>query len=228
MDFKNKFAISRADAKKILMDNGVWNLLVTLDNKELEVIPEDLARLFVGIRTNMPGHVLEFGSGFSTVVMAKALELNSKGKVKTKNKHVSFPKLFSIETSKEWMNNTQEKINKAGLQKFVELCYSECSIDKYNGQLCSYYDSLPDISPDFIYLDGPDPTTVKDNIKGLTFKHPRKVMAADLLLYESTILPGTVIMVDGRIHNVWFLERMFTRKYEKSIVNTWSVFKLIN
>jgi len=39
-------------------------------------------------------------------------------------------------------------------------------------------------------------------------------MSGDLLLMESTFLPGTFILVDGRTNNVRFLERNFTRHYK--------------
>ncbi len=38
--------------------------------------------------------------------------------------------------------------------------------------------------------------------------------SGDLLLTESTFLPGTFIIVDGRTNNARFLERNFTRNYE--------------
>tara|TARA_Y100000310_G_scaffold345042_1_gene461348 strand:+ start:463 stop:702 length:240 start_codon:yes stop_codon:yes gene_type:complete len=41
----------------------------------------------------------------------------------------------------------------------------------------------------------------------------RTVMSGDLLLMESTFLPGTRILVDGRTNNARFLERNFTRSY---------------
>ena len=39
-------------------------------------------------------------------------------------------------------------------------------------------------------------------------------MSADLLLMESTFLPGTFILVDGRTNNARFLGNNFKRNYE--------------
>ena len=40
----------------------------------------------------------------------------------------------------------------------------------------------------------------------------RTVMAADLLLMESILLPGTFILVDGRTNNTRFLKNNFQKK----------------
>ena len=92
---------------------------------------------------------------------------------------------------------------------------SDVEIGTFNGQLCHYYKNLPDIIAEFIYLDGPSAKDVKGNINGLSFNcEERTVMSGDLLLMESTFLPGTFIIVDGRINNARFLERNFSRNYD--------------
>jgi hypothetical protein len=88
-------------------------------------------------------------------------------------------------------------------------------IGTFSGQLCHFYEKLPNIIPDFIYLDGPSPKDVKGNVRGLDFScDERTVMSGDLLLMESTFLPGTFIIVDGRTNNVRFLLNNFKRKYD--------------
>ena len=42
------------------------------------------------------------------------------------------------------------------------------------------------------------------------------MISGDLILMESTFLPGTFILVDGRTNNVRFLKNNFKRKYEFS------------
>ncbi len=77
------------------------------------------------------------------------------------------------------------------------------------------YDSLPDIVPDFIYLDGPDPKDIKGDINGLSFKcDKRTVMSGDVILMESTLLPNSFILVDGRTNNARFLKRMLLRNWK--------------
>jgi hypothetical protein len=99
----------------------------------------------------------------------------------------------------------------------VNFHYSEIKISTFNGRICHFYDNLPDIVPDFIYLDGPNPKDVKGNVNGMTFQcDERTVMAADLLLMESILLPGTFIIVDGRTNNARFLKNNFQRNFEMS------------
>jgi hypothetical protein len=67
---------------------------------------------------------------------------------------------------------------------------------------------------DFIYLDGPSPKDIEGSLHGLDFSiDERTVMSGDLLLLESTMLPRTFIIVDGRVNNARFLQRNFTRNF---------------
>lgn len=92
--------------------------------------------------------------------------------------------------------------------------HSPAEIGTFQGQLCHYYEILPDVNPDFVYLDGPDPKDVKGSIRGLSFEcDERTVMAGDLLLMESILLPGSFILVDGRTNNARFLSRNFQRPW---------------
>lgn len=122
--------------------------------------------------------------------------------------------LFSLDASKEWIEITKNRFPEHLINR-VHFQYSNVKIGKFSGQLCHYCDCIPDIVPDFIYLDGPSAKDVKGNINGLSFNcEERTVMSGDLLLMESTFLPGTFIVVDGRINNARFLERNFSRNYE--------------
>ena len=186
--------------------------------KPIEPNWDDLCNLYKLIRKRKPFTVLEFGVGYSTVVIAAALEKNwsewDKLTIKPKIRNSQIFKLFSVDTSDYWISKTKERIsdNCAG---FVNFVYSEVEIGTYQGQICHYYKNLPDIVPDFIYLDGPDPKEVKGEINGLSFQcNERTVMSADLLVMESTFLPGLFILVDGRTNNVRFLKNNFKRSYQ--------------
>jgi hypothetical protein len=181
---------------------------------------EDLIRLHQLIRQRKSMTVLEFGVGYSTLVIADALEKNKadwsrlKPKPEIRNRYLF--KLFSVDASKKWLEYTRKQLPKK-LSRLVSFHYSSVSIGTYQDQLCHYYDNLPDVIPDFIYLDAPDPKDVKGKIKGLSFKcDERTVMAGDLLLMESTFLPGTMILIDGRTNNARFLKNNFKRKYKYS------------
>lgn len=179
---------------------------------------DDLARIYKLIRKRKPFTVLEFGIGFSTSVIAHALLKNkeewdtTKNKPKVRNRHLF--KLFSVDTSKKWIEHTRTVLTKEQ-REIVQFTHSDVSIGEFNGQICHYYDTLPDIIPEFIYLDGPHPKEVKGKIRGMSFQcDERTVMSADILSIEPTLIPGTFILVDGRTNNVRFLLNNLKREYE--------------
>lgn len=158
------------------------------------------------------------GVGYSTIVIADALKKNREDwnklpeKPPIRNRFLF--QLFSIDASQKWIEKSKERIPEH-LNDITNFQFSEVKIGTYNGQLCHYYKNLPDIVPDFIYLDGPSPKDVKGDINGLSFEcDERTVMSADLLLMESTFLPGTYILIDGRTNNARFLKNNFKRKYD--------------
>jgi hypothetical protein len=180
--------------------------------------PNDLCRLHRLIRARGCFTVLEFGLGHSTIVMADALKKNEADWITLPQKPAIRNRfmfqLFSVDASKDWIDKTRNRFPRQ-LMNRVHFHFSEVEIGTYNGQLCHYYKDLPDIVPDFIYLDGPAAKDVKGSINGMSFQcEERTVMSADLLLMESIFLPGTFIIADGRTNNARFLERNFTRPYE--------------
>lgn len=197
------------------------NPFAAVRSAELPAIPPeiaDLARLHRLIRKRKSFTVLEFGTGYSTIVIADALQKNQADwealpeKPALRNRHLFH--CFTVDASKNWLAKAEAGFP-AALRPRVTFHHSTVHIGTHNGQLAHFYDNLPDIIADFIYLDGPDPKDVQGSINGLTFQcDERTVLAADLLLMESTFLPGTFILVDGRTNNARFLVRNFQRRYE--------------
>ncbi len=191
-------------ALRYLEDEGVLELI--LDGREDEIKPIwfDLYNMHKIIRERKPATVLEFGIGFSTIVMAHALERNKSGH------------LWSIDTSQEWIKNLEQKLPDT-LRGYVTIQQSDVQIAEHEGQLCHYYETLPDIVPDFVYLDGPSTADVKGSVRGLTFQPHntrwRNQVAADLLLYEASLHNHFFLLVDGRKMNVEFLYRNLKRRY---------------
>ena len=180
--------------------------------------PEDLARLHRLIRQRRSFTVVEYGSGVSTVVIADALAKNeadwlaAPGTVEVRNRHMF--QLFSVETSADWLKHVEENFP-AHLRKHLTMHLSDVEMGTFNGQICHYYTSQPDVVADFYYLDGPWAADVKGDVNGLTFQClERTVMSADLLRMESTLLPGTFILVDGRTNNARFLRNNFRRQFD--------------
>jgi len=199
-------------------EEGAFDAVSGKLNIPFPPVAEDLARLHRLIRKRKAFTVLEFGSGLSTIVMADALSKNKadflaiEEKPELRNRFMF--QIFSVESDKQWIEHSQSNFPKH-LLEHVNFHYSEIKIDTFNGRICHFYDNLPDIVPDFIYLDGPNPKDVKGNVNGMTFQcDERTVMAADLLLMESILLPGTFILVDGRTNNARFLKNNFQRNFE--------------
>jgi len=189
-------------------------------NLNISIPPEtdDLIRLHKLIRSRKSFTILEFGLGYSTIIMADALAKNQRDwsaldeKPQIRNRFMF--QLFSLDASTEWIEKTQSAIPEHLIHR-IHIQQSDVEIGTFNGQLCHYYQNLHDIVPDFIYLDGPSAKDVKGRYRGLSFGcDERTVMAADLLLMEPTFLPGTFIIVDGRTNNARFLERNLSRSYQ--------------
>ena len=177
----------------------------------------DLVRLHHLIRQRKAVTVLEFGVGYSTPIIADALDKNRRDWEKLANKPVIRNRfmfqLFSVDASKKWIAETKKRLP-ARLSPLVTISYRSFSIGPYHDQLCHYYDRLPDVVPDFIYVDAPDTKQVKNMINGLSFQcDERTVMSADLLLMEPILLPGTFILIDGRTNNARFLARNWQRHF---------------
>jgi hypothetical protein len=180
--------------------------------------PEDLARMHKLVRQRKSFTVLEFGLGISTIVMADALMKNEKEfealeeKPKLRNRFLF--QIFAVDSDEKWIEYSRNKLPEH-LKKHIHYCYSEVTIGTFNDRICHYYDKLPDIVPDFIYLDGPSPKDVKGEINGMTFQcDERTVMSGDLLKMEPILIPGAFILVDGRTNNARFLANNFQRDFE--------------
>ncbi len=145
----------------------------------------DLALLHRAIITRRPKVVLEFGVGFSTIIMGQAL--------KQVGGH-----LWTVDASKEWLENTRAKLT----DEPVTLIHSAVQVTG----MCHRYVELPDIVPDMINLDGPD----KSDIPG--WDGPP--ISADVLHYLPRLQPGCLLVIDGRFTNVEYLKSMCGSRWE--------------
>lgn len=184
----------------------------------LEPDIDDLVRLHQLVRDRRVFTVLEFGTGYSTLVIADALAKNADDFAASDAEVELLPadafRVFSVDASETWLATATARIP-SGLQTHVVASHSEVHTGTFNGQLCHFYDRLPNVVPDFIYLDGPDPADVGGAINGLDFSHrERTVMAGDLLVMEPTFVPGLMVLVDGRTNNARFLANNFRRTYD--------------
>lgn len=184
-----------------------------IDATPLPPDTRDLRRLYDIIRSRHVITILEFGVGHSTRVMAEALQENKRdfgdkiGHLRRENPF----KIFSVDSSADFI-----ELTRANLKGFdVEFHHTQCRMGDFNGKICHFYDTLPNVTPDFIYLDAPGQFDVTGDIAGIhTREKDRLPMAADLLRIEYFLLPRTLILVDGRTANARFLRDNFQRAWE--------------
>lgn len=175
----------------------------------LAVHLDDLLRLHFLVSSRRALTVLEFGSGKSTTVIADAL-LRNKVKYEAfvekniRRKHAF--ELHSVEDDGKWIAETKRSIPEA-LSAVVHLHECGVHISEFCGRMCSYYNNIPNVLPDLIYLDGPSQFAPKGSLRGLTTADVDRVpMAADILAFEHFLAPGTLVIVDGRTANARFLK----------------------
>ncbi|MBN2470056.1 MAG: hypothetical protein JXN59_04955 [Anaerolineae bacterium] len=177
----------------------------------------DLARLHQVLRQRRVFTALEFGVGFSTLVMADALLKNRQDwrplQPKPRTRHQHPFALHAVDTAPDWIARTRALLPEP-LSGAVTFHATGAAAGTFQDRACHYYTRLPDVVPDFILLDGPDPADVAGEIGGLTWQNPdRCVMAGDMLRMEPHLLPGTLLLVDGRRANALFLAAHFYRRW---------------
>lgn len=184
----------------------------------------DLVNLHKTILKRKVFTVMEFGLGYSTIIMADALLKHKKEYDKlTEKPHIRVNdmfKIYSIDTNNFWIEQFKENIKKfPEIKDIIQVNYSDIHINTFNGRICHFYDNLPTINPQMIYIDGPDTKDVKGNVNGFTFNNPDiTVISGDPLLIEPILIPGTIIIFDGRKNNSYFLKNNLQRnwKYTKN------------
>ncbi len=177
---------------------------------------DDLARLHYLARQRKVTTVLEIGSGKSTVVLADAMRRNQDefGAYVHENLRRAHPfEVHSVDQSTEWIEICARGLP-ATLASFVHFLASPVAMTTWNGRACTLYRQLPNICPDLIYLDGPDQFNIAGDVHGISTRSADRLpMSADLLLLEPFLLPGTLIIVDGRTANARFLRNNFQRPW---------------
>ena len=128
--------------------------------------------------------------------------------------------LFVLENEKKYLNISKNRIKKFNkylkINNPIKINYllSDVEMTTFNDRICSQYKKLPLCNPDFIYLDGPDQFNIKGKINGFSTRHKNLMpMASDILKIEYFLVPGTIILVDGRASNTRFLKDHFKRKW---------------
>ena len=206
-------------------------------NVDLPYKPElqDLYRLYQFVVLNKRTTILEFGTGWSSLIFTLALsELKRKFSEKVKNLRRNNPfELFILDNEKKFFNISKKRVRKFVTKKYfkeqIHFKFSNVEMTKFNGRISTEYNQLPLCNPDFIYLDGPDQFNVKKKVNNISTNHKDMTpMSCDLLKIEYFLIPGTIIVVDGRGANSKFLKDNFKRNwiYKNDKINDQHIFYL--
>lgn len=207
IDLKNYGKINKKKS-----DLNIENISKNKD-EPLPALLDDLIRLHYLVISRKVTTILEFGVGKSSIVFDDALKINKKNYFDFVNKYLRRTNAFechSVDNNKKWI----EVCNKTAKTSLVKYHLSKCVLSTFNGRICTFYEQLPNICPDLIYLDAPDQFSPIGQIRGIDTAHPdRQPMAGDILSIEHFLLPGTLIVVDGRSANARFLRLNLQRNW---------------
>ena len=214
--FVDGYQVTKSDYKDKQKNSEKFDIRITNNPHPPDLM--DLYRIFQLIILNNRTTVLEFGCGYSSLVISKALQ---KIKIKNKNKK-PFPRCvypyqhFIVDNERKYVNLVKKRLKKYSLSDNVSYSISEAQMTTFNGNYASEYVSLPRVNPDFIYLDGPSPFSVKKKINNFSVSALDMMpMSCDILKFENFLTPGTIILVDGRTLNARFLKNNFKRNWRE-------------
>ena len=160
------------------------NKFIPSHEKRVEANYTDLYFLYKNVRERKPQVVFEFGSGYSTLILTYALSDNMSGK------------LYSMEDNHYWFLETKKLIPQH-LLKFCDVI--ESPAEEVRDRVLRYT-IVPDVAPDFVYLDGP--STLKSD-----------PITLNVLEIEEKLPIGFFLVIDGRKKNVEFYRKELRRSY---------------
>ena len=173
---------------------------------------DDLVRLHYLIRKFKVITALEIGAGKSTIVIADAVKRNheeySSFIDNNLRKNNAF-ELHSIDTNQFYADEVLRNLS-SDLRPYVHLTVAGCKMATVNSRICTLFNDFPNVCADFIYIDGPGQDDPTGDIDGISTRHPDRLpMVADIIRLEHFLLPGTVIVMDGRTANARFMKENF-------------------
>jgi hypothetical protein len=143
----------------------------------------DYLTLYEVVRRLQPNNILELGSGISSLVICHALNQNN-------DETEKMGMLFSMEENDFYHENIKSIFPKK-YSKYVNFLHSPRKEKEFEKLLGSYYENIPNIKYDFIFIDGPT-----DRKPGDT----RKSFNADLVnLINDNLLDDFYAVLDQRI-----------------------------
>jgi len=176
---------------------------------------DDLHHLYALVRRSAAVSVMEFGSGWSTLVLALAVQENARSFAGTYDvRHPNPFQVLSVDASAEYSARSVDRLP-SELREHVVAHVTEARLVEYGGRWASMFDDLPPFVADVIYLDGPEPGQVRGTSDGFSLADPHGLpVAADLLRLEPMLWPETTVVIDGRTANARFLRDNLQRHWD--------------
>ena len=178
---------------------------------------DDLFHLYSTVRKASCVSVLEFGTGWSTLVLALGLHENARFFGEEHLRSVRHPnpfQLLTIDASDHWQRVALSRVPDY-LRSTIRTVSCEVGLVDRFGGVVHVFDSVPEFAADLIYLDGPDPEQVGGLVGGFEYREVHTLpMGADILRIEPHLWPETMIITDGRTANARFLASNFRRNWQ--------------
>ncbi len=178
-------------AKRQLHSRHYTHLFATRPAHALAPDYADLWFLYRTVKARKPRCVLEFGSGCSTIILAQAVLENAQ-------ESDICGHVYSVDADPYWAAVAQETIPEH-LRSVCDIFYSPLREVEHQGTPAFQHATIPDVTPDFLYIDGPALT------------HDRRV-TVDVLDLQQHLPKGCFIVIDGRWQTAMFLKRHIKRR----------------
>lgn len=189
---------------------------VAFEMKPFEPVVTDLCRLHWLCASRKAVSVLEFGSGFSTVVMAHAMRMLREEFgvwAQAQTRAVRPFHVHAVEEAQRFVDITRRRLG-SSFSEFASVYHSSVELVSHDSRVTTIYSRLPNVACDLIYLDGPSQYATTQEVNGFSFAtRERMPMSSDILRVEFFLEPGTLVVVDGRTANARFLKSYLRRNW---------------
>lgn len=205
LDFLSNQKYSGYDINKKLSDEVV-------NFPEIDDL-ESLARIV--LKTSRTT-IMEFGCGWSSMIFANALHYNEthfNSSISEFRRNNPF-ECHTVDESAKYLDIAKSRVD-TSLHKKISFLQAKVSMVSWNGRICTEYEKLPFVNPDFIYIDAPSQYNVEGKINGWSTMHNDMMpMMCDVLKIEHFLTPKTIIVIDGRAANARFIKANFQRQWK--------------
>jgi hypothetical protein len=176
---------------------------------------DDLYRLYRLVRDFAVISAIEYGAGWSTVALSKGIWENKKsfGPEYSMQRNAHPFQLHSIDASKFFLNRAFQRVP-IQYQSVIKSKWATPKLITDLNQCVVLWFPPQRVDYDLIYIDGPDPEQVvrEESDFPISTVYDLPIMG-DLALFESYILPKTLILFDGRTANYRHLKRKLIRNW---------------